>query len=44
VLDGVGVNRARFFKELLEVVLRWSCLELAIARGLCGVFDTGAAR
>jgi hypothetical protein len=43
VLDGVGVIRACFFKELLEVVLRRSCQALAITCGLYGVFSTTAA-
>jgi hypothetical protein len=43
VLDGVGVVWACFFKELLEVVCRWSCLALAIACGLYGMLYGGAA-
>jgi hypothetical protein len=42
VLDGVGVVRACFFKELLEVVHRRSCLVLPVACGLCSVLHDGA--
>jgi hypothetical protein len=44
VLDGVGMIWARFFEELLKVVLRRSYLALVVARSLCGMFDAGAAR
>jgi hypothetical protein len=42
VLDGVGMVQARFFEELLKVVLVRSCLMLASARGLCGALDSRA--
>jgi hypothetical protein len=44
VLDGIGVIQARFFEELLEVVLRRSCLALPVTHGLCSVFSAGAIR
>jgi hypothetical protein len=42
VLDGIGVSQARFFEELLKVVLRQSCLALAISHSLCSVFGARA--
>jgi hypothetical protein len=42
-LQSRSVIRARSPKELLEVVRGWSCLALVAARGLHGVFCTGAA-
>jgi hypothetical protein len=44
VLDSVGVIQARFFEELLKVVLKRSCLVLAVTHGLCGMIGTGAIR
>jgi hypothetical protein len=41
-LDGVSMIQACFFEELLEVVLKQSCLALALARGLCSVISAGA--
>jgi hypothetical protein len=42
VLDDVGVIWARFFEELLVVVLRRSYLALVVARGLYGMIGAGA--
>jgi hypothetical protein len=44
VLDGVGMIRARFFEELLEVILKRSCLVLTVSRGLYGMISTRATR